>query len=253
MKRQTVTIEGTYNPTLDVGVVLVDTSNSPAEITLPNIENSTADDIGYKLVIQDLSGNASNNNIIIKAALGDLINGQSQIIISTNGGSVVFEPFANIYWVGYPLPSSGSGGGDEIGIIEVPITLQQNGTTYNGKMSSGFNVLKGDGSNFSIATNAFSPDTIKSTSNEIIAIDLIYYFQCISQGSNRRAFASLFAGARATGGAASPAVGQNNYRFPLPMTLGYAEPNSDIFTSVSWNGAGVLTLNAATLTIYFKN
>jgi hypothetical protein len=58
MSLQTIEIQGTYSPTLDIGVILVDTRTSPCTITLPNIVNSTADDIGYKLIIQDKYNNA---------------------------------------------------------------------------------------------------------------------------------------------------------------------------------------------------
>lgn len=252
MSRQVIEIEGTFNPTLDIGVVLVDTENSPSTITLPNIENSTADDIKYKLLVQDAKENASNNKITINAAGSDLVNGVHSIEIDTNGGGIVFEPFANKYWVAYPSQGGGAGASERIGVIEVPITLFQSGSTYYGKMASGFTTLLGDGSNFQITQNAgANNDTIKSTSNIIQNVDLIYYFQCISQGSNRRAFGSLFAGARATGGAVSPAIGQNNFRFPLPMGIGFVAAGDEIRTNISWSGVGVLTLNGATMYIYF--
>lgn len=251
MSRQTIQIEGTYNPTLDIGVILVDTTNSPANITLPNILSSNADDIGYKLIIQDISENASNNNIVIHSSPNEEVNGASSVNISMNGGAMVFEPFANKYWVAYPLSLSSSGG-ERTGIIEVPLTLFQSGSNYYAKMGSGFETLLGDSSGFIITQNAGAQgDIIKSTSNVITRIGLIYYLQCITQTGNVRAFGSLFVGARATGGAVSPARSVNNYRLALPMEIGYAAPNTEIQSRISWNGLGTLTLNGATMLIEF--
>ena len=44
---QTIAINGgAYSPTLDIGVIEVNTSTSPTTITLPNVLNSFADAVG---------------------------------------------------------------------------------------------------------------------------------------------------------------------------------------------------------------
>ncbi len=171
--------------------------------------------------------------------------------MNSNGSVLALQPFANIYWVGFPI-GTGSSSSQRTGIIEVPLTLFQSGANYYGKMNSGFNVLLGDGSDFSITNNVGAvSDTIKSSSNIITRVGLIYYLQCITQSGSVRAFGSLFGGARATGGAVSPAISVNNFRMPLPMELGYVAPNDNISSQISWNGLGTLTLNSATILIEF--
>lgn len=98
---QTVKISGgEYAPTMDVGVIEVDTSTSSSTIYLPNIIGSTADSIGYKLVIVDISNNASVNPITIVCSNGQKVNGSNFILLNNNGVTAGFIPFGNFYWIG---------------------------------------------------------------------------------------------------------------------------------------------------------
>jgi hypothetical protein len=105
---QSALISGNYSPTMDIGVIICDTTNDVANILLPSIINSNADQIGYRVIIQDGSNSASVNNIVITAVDGDLINGQSSLTINTNGGAIALMPFASKYWVAYPISGGGA-------------------------------------------------------------------------------------------------------------------------------------------------
>lgn len=89
---------GVYSPTMDVGFIECDTSSNPITIILPNILSSNADDIGYQLNIQDVSGNASNNNITIKPSKTEKINGKTMLVMSNDGEVVSGRPFGDFYW-----------------------------------------------------------------------------------------------------------------------------------------------------------
>jgi hypothetical protein len=247
MNRQIIQVQGTYNPTLDFGVILCNTTNFPTNITLPNIESSTADKIGYQVVIQDEADNASNNLITIYASNGELINGKSSIQINVNGGALKLEPFANKYWVAYPV---GTGAGGQ-GLLEVPVTFLQVGTNYFAKMGA-IVPLIGDASSFSIVPVGGGSDQLSSNAKVISRVSINYYLQTISQAGGARAFGSLFGGVRNTGGACSPALGVNNFRMALPLELGYVPVNGIITSNVNWSGAGTLTLNGATLLVEFN-
>jgi hypothetical protein len=106
MNRQSVLISGDYSPTMDVGAIICDTTNDVANILLPSIINSNADQIGYQVVIQDGTNSASVNNIIITAVGGELINGLPSVTIEKNGGSIALIPFASKYWIAFPIDSS---------------------------------------------------------------------------------------------------------------------------------------------------
>lgn len=160
-------------------------------------------------------------------------------------------------WAKFPdgsIQQIGGGSGGVVGVVEVPLSLFQSGTNYYAKMASGFDVIRGDATGFEITQQAGAlPDLIKSTEKTILRVTLIYYLQCITQTGNRRAFCSLFAGARATGGAVSPAKTVNNFRMACPLYIAAVNVNEEISSTLSWNGAGTLTLNGAKLVIEFEN
>lgn len=103
---------GSYSPTLDVGIIECNTSEKNCTIHLPNILSSNADDLGYKLFIQDVGNNASNNNIRIITSSREKVNGQKEFVINTNGGAVMLTPFGDFYWVASNA-GQGSGGGSQ--------------------------------------------------------------------------------------------------------------------------------------------
>jgi hypothetical protein len=245
MLRQSVLISGDYSPTTDVGVVICDTTNDVANILLPSIINSNADQIGYQVVIQDGTNSASINNIVITSVNGELINGLTSVTIDTNGGAIMLVPFASKYWIAYPI-----GGGGSDGLLEVPLTFLQSGTNYFAKMSS-IVPLIGNASSFSIIPVVGGADQLVSNSKIVKRVSVNYYLQIISQPSGARAFGSLFGGARASGGAVGSAIGINNFRMALPIQLGYVPVNGLISSNVNWSGAGTLTLNGATLLVEF--
>lgn len=91
---------GAYSVPTNVGVVLCDTSKGACYITLPNILSSRADALGYRVIIQDIGNNASVNNItIVVSKPNEKVNGQSNVVISTNGGASLVNPFGDFYWI----------------------------------------------------------------------------------------------------------------------------------------------------------
>jgi len=66
-----------------------------------------------KITINDFSGQASANNIFINSTAPDTIDNDAtdQLIISTDGGSVVIEISSSKDWVALASSSAGSGGG----------------------------------------------------------------------------------------------------------------------------------------------
>jgi hypothetical protein len=67
----------------------VDTTSSTCDITL--LEIPVNFDRGYKLYVLDNVGNAATNNITVIAPAGHLINGESQIVINKNYGSLIIR------------------------------------------------------------------------------------------------------------------------------------------------------------------
>jgi hypothetical protein len=98
---QTIQVRGgSHYPTLDVGVIEVDTSTLASVIYLPNIFESSALANNYKIVIVDISNNASTNPITVIASNGQKINGSTSILLNNDGVTAGFVPFANQYWIG---------------------------------------------------------------------------------------------------------------------------------------------------------
>ena len=111
--KQVISVSGYTGITIDVGVVECKTGQGECTIDLPNIFGSNADDLGYKLAIQDVDNNASVNNIILRATKGQKINGQDTFVISTDGGGLYLVPVGNSYWIATATAAS-LGGGLEI-------------------------------------------------------------------------------------------------------------------------------------------
>ena len=68
------------------GTINVDTSVNSVTIILPNINNSGFSNTSKGFIINDISSNASVNNITITAN-GNSVNSASSVVISNNGGS----------------------------------------------------------------------------------------------------------------------------------------------------------------------
>jgi len=94
--------------------LLCDTSVGAVTINLPSISTLNSQ-WGFLLLIIDLKGNASNNNILVNTTGGNTINGltSSNISINTNGGSLVFQPISFNQWVVFKDTNNGGGGGND--------------------------------------------------------------------------------------------------------------------------------------------
>lgn len=68
------------------GTINVDTSVNSVNIILPNINNSGFANTSKGFIINDISSNASVNNIVITSN-GDSVNSAASVVISNNGGS----------------------------------------------------------------------------------------------------------------------------------------------------------------------
>lgn len=112
---------GDYAPTLDIGVIEVDTSVAPSTIYLPNIFASTAVANSYKLIVVDISNNASSNPITIACSNGQKVNGSTSILLNNNGVTAGFIPFGVQYWIG----SYDSGNSGSIGQLSVNYSLTE--------------------------------------------------------------------------------------------------------------------------------
>ena len=91
------------------GILNVDTSVNSVTIILPNIVNSGFANTTKGFIINDISNNASVNNIYI-VAIGDTVNSTSQVTIGINGGSAKCTPANRNEWfvVTEPVVSSTS-------------------------------------------------------------------------------------------------------------------------------------------------
>ena len=89
------------------GILNVDTSVNSVTIILPNIVNSGFANTTKGFIINDISNNASVNNIYI-VAIGDTVNSASQVTIAVNGGSAKCTPANRNEWfvVTEPVASS---------------------------------------------------------------------------------------------------------------------------------------------------
>jgi hypothetical protein len=115
-KQTKVVNGGTYNVPTMVGVVLCDTSKKPCNIIIPNILSGRIDALGYRVVIQDIGNNASNNPITISTTnKNEKINGQQSIVLNTDGVSSLCTPFGDFYWTA--SGTGGGGGGSKEGVV----------------------------------------------------------------------------------------------------------------------------------------
>lgn len=90
------------------GTINVDTSVNSVTIILPNINNSGFANTSKGFIINDISSNASVNNITITAN-GNSVNSASSVVISNNGGSAKCS-VANINeWFVITEPQAGGG------------------------------------------------------------------------------------------------------------------------------------------------
>jgi hypothetical protein len=90
------------------GTINIDTSVNSVTIILPNINNSGFANTSKGFIINDISSNASVNNIVITAN-GNSVNSASSVIISNNGGSAKCS-IANINeWFVITEPQTGGG------------------------------------------------------------------------------------------------------------------------------------------------
>jgi len=98
-------------------VLLCDTSVAPVTINLFDIPDNFWS-TQWKLYIIDNSNNASVNNIIINAGVGQLINGQPTITLNTNGSAALVQIISNNNFIGNLTFISGGGGGGGYATIQ---------------------------------------------------------------------------------------------------------------------------------------
>jgi hypothetical protein len=97
------------------GTINVDTSVYTVTIILPNINNSGFANTSKGFIVNDISSNASVNNITITAN-GNSVNSASSVIISNNGGSAKCS-IANINeWFVITEPQTGGSGNADNGL-----------------------------------------------------------------------------------------------------------------------------------------
>lgn len=110
----TRTITGLLNtPKQDDVVLLCNTASAPVELTL--LAPATQNGVGfwstqYKLYVVDSGNNASVNNIVVKAPVGCLINGQASFTINSNGASLLLCIASNTNYIGQYSVIGGGGG-----------------------------------------------------------------------------------------------------------------------------------------------
>lgn len=88
-----------------------DTTAGPVTINLPAI-STLAQSTNLKLVIVDATANASSNNIIINADASDTFDDSTtnQVILDTDGSSVVFQNLTSTQWLAVESVAAGGGG-----------------------------------------------------------------------------------------------------------------------------------------------
>lgn len=139
-----------------------------------------------------------------------------------------------------------------MGIIEIPVTFFNSGSDYYARFGA-INVIKGDIADF-VITPAITPtssDTLVC-SKEIISCKANVYLQGITQTGSNRVFASLFGGARSTGGGISFPINFNNPRMSHPLDLGYVAPSDAITMTMNFSGSNPLTNNGSKLIIQYQ-
>jgi len=104
-----MTITGTYNLVvnpqwrqLQLQDVYLECDTSDAPVTINLFEISELNRFwNVRLIITDVSNNASLNNITINASGSDTIDqeGNVQVVLNTNGESVTFQPVSEVQWV----------------------------------------------------------------------------------------------------------------------------------------------------------
>jgi hypothetical protein len=126
------------------GTINVDTSVNSVTIILPNINNSGFSNTSKGFIINDISSNASVNNIIITANRNS-VNSASSVIISNNGGSAKCS-IANINeWFVITEPQTGGSGNADNGLYVSSGTIKLGGalieqTIVVADASNSFNV-----------------------------------------------------------------------------------------------------------------
>jgi hypothetical protein len=106
-------------------ILLCNTSTGPVTINLLQIPDNQWLTT-YKLYVIDNSSNASINNITINAGIGQTINNQSSIVISTNGECTLVRIVGNSQYI---LTSTNLG--NSLDILEEGVLLTSNASSIN--------------------------------------------------------------------------------------------------------------------------
>lgn len=105
-------VTGTPQLFNDDVILLCDTSAGPVTINLLEIPENFWN-TNWKLYVVDNNANASVNNIVINAGVGQLINSLANITIDTNNGGAVVQIASNEAFLGNLFFTSGGAGGPD--------------------------------------------------------------------------------------------------------------------------------------------
>lgn len=121
-------VTGTPTLTNSDVVLYCDTTSSPVILNLLDIPNNYWQTT-WKLYVIDYSNNAATNNITINAGSGQTINGQSSLVISTNGGEAFVRIQSNTSFLGIlaqtgtPATNIDTGWVDLLGFDFYPVSI----------------------------------------------------------------------------------------------------------------------------------
>jgi hypothetical protein len=120
-------VSGTPIVYQDDVILLCDTSTGPVTINLLEIPDNQWMTT-YKLYIIDNSNNASVNNITINAGVGQLINNQVSVVISTNGEGCLVRILSNNQYVS---TSSGGSVANTLEVLDESVSLTPNAASID--------------------------------------------------------------------------------------------------------------------------
>ena len=201
-------ITGTYNLIADPSWALAqfqevrlecNTALGPVTINLPAI-STLAQSTNLKLFVVDATANASVNNITINAGttglppVSDTFDDSTtnQIILDSDGSSVIFQNVAETQWIATESVSGGSTGYEDILYTDLYDKIINKQLTPNGKYRlldyKSVNFLNGftlADSNPTATDPNFNPRQIHTGSNEVLLLEAISDYQlnpnCISE------------------------------------------------------------------------